>query len=146
MKPQTESVSPSPAPSAEIGSKLVQPSNTTDDESNGFVIITDKKPLIDSSSNSTKIAPKNEKQIKKTNLVNTPSTNSNETSSHIRTNTFQQNQQDNNQMYDSSLGIVLNVDNLDRDTGENKYKRRPMFEWLARWLKYVSFLNSHKLE
>jgi hypothetical protein len=39
------------------------------------------------------------------------------------------------QYYDSSLGVVLNVDNLDRDTGEYKYQRRPLFEWLARWLK-----------
>jgi hypothetical protein len=135
MAPQT--VSPSPAPSIELASKSIQPSNTTDDESNGFVIITDKKPLVDSSSTLNKITPKNEKQIKKPTLVNTPSADSKENSSHIRSNTFQQNKQDNNQIYDSSLGIVLNVDNLDKDTGENKYKRRPLFEWLARWLKYL---------
>ena len=46
-----------------------------------------------------------------------------------------------NQMYDSSLGVVLNVDNLDIDTGENKYKRRPLFEWLARWLKSRQIAN-----
>lgn len=37
--------------------------------------------------------------------------------------------------YDPTLGIVLNIDNLDNDTGENKYKRRPLFEWLSRLLK-----------
>lgn len=38
-------------------------------------------------------------------------------------------------VYDPSLGIVLNINNLDRDIGENKYQRRPVFEWLSRWLK-----------
>ncbi len=42
-------------------------------------------------------------------------------------------------MYDNSMGIVLNVDNLDRDTGENKYKRRPLLEWFARFLRYINF-------
>lgn len=37
--------------------------------------------------------------------------------------------------YDPSLGVVLNINNLDRDTGEYKYQRRPVFEWLSRWLK-----------
>lgn len=41
-----------------------------------------------------------------------------------------------NSYYDSSLGMVLNMDDNDRDTGEYKYQRRPLFEWLNRWLKY----------
>ena len=49
--------------------------------------------------------------------------------------TFQQQNNSNEQMYDNSMGIVLNVDNLDRDSGENKYKRRPLLEWLARFLR-----------
>jgi hypothetical protein len=53
----------------------------------------------------------------------------------IKVNTFHNDEETSSQMYDSSLGIVLNVDQLDRDTGENKYKRRPLFEWLSRWLK-----------
>nr|BAJ96624.1 predicted protein [Hordeum vulgare subsp. vulgare] len=40
------------------------------------------------------------------------------------------------QTYDPSLGIVLSIDKLeDRDTGENKYKRRPLLEWLQRFLR-----------
>jgi ATP-dependent Zn protease len=39
------------------------------------------------------------------------------------------------QSYDPLLGVVLNVDNLEQDTGDNKYKRRPLFEWFNRWLK-----------
>ena len=35
--------------------------------------------------------------------------------------------------------MVLNMEDNDRDTGEYKYQRRPLFEWLNRWLKY-SFL------
>lgn len=47
------------------------------------------------------------------------------------------------QSYDPTLGIVLNIDKLDRgdlddrDTGENKYKRRPLLEWLSRFLRYI---------
>lgn len=41
--------------------------------------------------------------------------------------------------YDPTLGVVLNINNLDRDTGDYKYQRRPVFEWLNRWLKSRSF-------
>ena len=40
-----------------------------------------------------------------------------------------------NSYYDGSLGVFVNMDNVDRDTGDYKYQRRPLFEWLARWLK-----------
>ena len=53
----------------------------------------------------------------------------------FKTGTYTQTGYADEQYYDSSLGVVLNVDNLDRDTGEYKYQRRPLFEWLARWLK-----------
>jgi hypothetical protein len=36
--------------------------------------------------------------------------------------------------YDSSSGMILNL-GQDRDTGDYKYQRRPLFEWLNRWLK-----------
>lgn len=60
----------------------------------------------------------------------------------IKKGTFQQqqNQENDNQVYDGILGVVVNVDNsLDRDTGENKYKRRPLLEWFSRWLRYDQF-------
>lgn len=43
--------------------------------------------------------------------------------------------EDNKSYYDSSLGMVLNMEDQDRDTGDYKYQRRPLFEWLNRWLK-----------
>ena len=50
-----------------------------------------------------------------------------------------QTNQENQMVYDGSLGVFINVgENIDRDTGDYKYQRRPLFEWLARWLRYVS--------
>ena len=40
-----------------------------------------------------------------------------------------------NSYYDGALGVFVNMDSVDRDTGDYKYQRRPLFEWLARWLK-----------
>lgn len=37
--------------------------------------------------------------------------------------------------YDPSLGVILNISNLDRDVGDNKYQRRPILEWLNQWLR-----------
>lgn len=123
--------------------------STTDDESNGFVIITDKNkqqvPINSSNENknnatsNTKLitSNKNEKKIKSPALANEFNS-----ISHNRIfNASSTNDDASNQMYDSSLGVVLNVDNLDIDTGENKYKRRPLFEWLARWLKSRQIAN-----
>jgi hypothetical protein len=59
----------------------------------------------------------------------------NEPSSHNRSGGQQQQHNQDGQFYDSSLGVVLNIENLDRDTGEYKYQRRPIFEWMSRWLR-----------
>lgn len=42
----------------------------------------------------------------------------------------------NNKIDDTDETLVLNI-NSDRDLGENKYKRRPLLEWLSRLLKLV---------
>lgn len=47
--------------------------------------------------------------------------------------------------YDPSLGIVLNINNLDRDTGEYKYQRRPVTEWFSRWLKSRQFQSKMRM-
>jgi len=123
--------------------------NTTDDESNGFIIIKDKanasnhNNLNSNSQKATSSASTNSSSSNINNEINSTSE-----TSHIRgafhnnninNNNINNNNNKKNQFYDSSLGVVLNVDNLgssdDKDSAENKYKRRPLFEWLSRWLK-----------
>lgn len=49
--------------------------------------------------------------------------------------------EDDSQIYDTSIGMVLNESGVDRDTGDYKYQRRPLFEWLSRWLKSRQISN-----
>ena len=49
-------------------------------------------------------------------------------------------EEENSQMYDTSIGMILN-ESVDRDTGDYKYQRRPLFEWLSRWLKSRQISN-----
>ncbi|CAF0717654.1 unnamed protein product [Brachionus calyciflorus] len=112
-------------------------SQTTDDESNGFVIVKDK--LINQEQNQvhsnltpqpqTETVLKQKKADQKTaNLDYFYENVSKNRANFTETSNLEP-------FYDPSLGVVLNIDNLDRDTGENKYKRRPLFEWFSRFLR-----------
>lgn len=129
--------------------------NGLEDESNDFVIVTEQNKQIKTNDKSAE-APDN-KTYQEKNLAN----NENDTniflkqnrSLHNKSDLFQseENKLSHNRTlisdthdvrrntepsYDPSLGIVLNINNLeDRDTGEFKYQRRPLFEWFNRWLK-----------
>jgi hypothetical protein len=99
-----------------------------------------QQPQFDA--NRQQAAPSNKFSINKSEFTNKPiRTDLNlekiisEPSSHNRLSAQQQQQQQDGQYYDSSLGIVLNIENLDRDTGDYKYQRRPIIEWLSRWLR-----------
>jgi hypothetical protein len=126
----------------------------TDEESNGYVIVKPKAPQQQQQQHhqQQQNAPTNSQATskfasKKTDSVaNKPIRTdinlekiTSEPSYHNRqSNQQQQQQQYNNQdgqFYDSSLGVVLNIENLDRDTGDQKYQRRPIFEWASRWLR-----------
>lgn len=124
--------------------------NVVEEESNGFVIVKSKSQGSETSSQqlgkentSNKLAKKPSEPNKSSTSMTTTTTttianDSSNVSHHNRSGgSYQQNQQFE---YDPSLGVVLNVDNLDRDTGDYKYQRRPMFEWLARWMRYTHCL------
>jgi hypothetical protein len=144
--------------STSSNNQINQINTVTDEVSNGYVIV--KQKLINNANNQPQEQHKqtvNTKSISAQQNYNTNKsqkidlgnlndtkavTNKNNTLSH-HTRSSQNNNHnldDSVSSYDSSLGIVLNIDNLDRDTGDFKYQRRPLFEWLARWLKYF-YLN-----
>ena len=52
--------------------------------------------------------------------------------------------EEDSQIYDTSIGMILN-ESVDRDTGDYKYQRRPLFEWLSRWLKSRQISNKGSL-
>ena len=125
--------------------------NVTDEESNGYIIVKQKNAQQTTSNLADEMnrketfqsAPQSNQQQNKSNKKSdakrpdldqiTPL----DSKSHIRSNAFASSSTNNSQFYDSSLGVVLNIDNLDkdRDTGDFKYQRRPLFEWLSRWLR-----------
>lgn len=138
-------------------------SNSLEDESNGFVIVSEQNrlnnqekliesiPAVQGVSSSTQIVQNNHIDDSSTNDVQSSQSHqikhskidmvmplaSENVLSHNR-NLITGNQDIRRSMepsYDPSLGIVLNINNLDRDTGDYKYQRRPVFEWFNRWLK-----------
>jgi len=128
------------------------PMASDDESSNGFVIVSDQNQQKQkvppqpktSSNNATKSSlgrqtsvkssvQQQQQQVKLDMNRNFVDETSSETSGHYnRGSTFHSN---NEIGYDATLGMVLNINNLDRDTGDYKYQRRPLFEWLSRWLK-----------
>lgn len=138
----------SPVPSVESDIPKVPSMNnllsqTTDDESNGFVIVKDKTtnqekpqvPQIKEEEHVVKSAQKPKPEQKSVNLDLGRGYNDTyfESVSKNRANFTETSNLE--ASYDSSLGVVLNIDNLDRDSGDNKYKRRPLLEWFNRLLK-----------
>lgn len=131
-----------------------QSSSSKEDEANGFVIVSEKKDkkkeaemaisttedssfaksesvFTDNNKKKTSHSPTkfNEKPDAYNEKLNTLSHNRTQITENyeIRRNL--------ETSYDPSLGVVLNISNLDRDTGDYKYQRRPVFEWFNRWLK-----------
>ncbi|RNA31951.1 zinc finger -like 1 [Brachionus plicatilis] len=109
-------------------------STTTDDESNGFVIVKEKKPtqkVIDTPqvAPSTDLGIKSEPESNKIDMFPTYYKNISKNRANFTESSNLAPE------YDPTLGVVLNIDNLENDIGENKYKRRPLFEWLSRLLK-----------
>ena len=151
------------ASSAAAALAAPSPNTVTDDESNGFVIVKQKasqeynpKPVQPTSpppsqttTGGNKFGKKSEafkqqairsdinlEQIAASVIPDKTGQSSVSTSlSHNRSNANQNSHLQAGQYYDSSLGIVLNVDDLDRDSGAYKYQRRPVFEWFSRWLR-----------
>lgn len=93
----------------------------TEDESNGFVIVTKKQQNL----------LENTKNINK-NLVHSKQSTLPDTSSKI--DNFSQNRHVSarNEPQNQSFNINMNTDH---DLAENKYKRRPILEWFKRFLR-----------
>jgi hypothetical protein len=142
----------------------------TDDESNGFVIVNGKKKHvpstgkttfsdsssthhhhhhhIDTSSHHSNQKQEQQKQhlVKSSNRIQESQdqhTNESQSHYHNRAGIAQTSSQDNESHHVAgSQDVILNVDNsLDRDTGDYKYQRRPLFEWLNRWLRSRQILS-----
>lgn len=131
--------------------------NGLEDESNGFVIVSEQQQnrsssqekLIDNTNDTSSqfLAADLTPTVKKTKNIKPSKPNREENVdlvmplqknilSHNRTQINEKDvQRDMESSYDPSLGVVLNITNLDRDTGEYKYQRRPVFEWFNRWIK-----------
>jgi len=126
---------------------VIKKSNN-EDESNGFVIVSEQQnqqtKKVDNKENSSTISEaenvqQNQRLSKKTEFSN----NEIVTPLLAQENILSHHNRENKEMRktleptnDSSLGVILNINNLeDRDTGEYKYQRRPVFEWLGRWMK-----------
>lgn len=131
--------------------------NGLEDDSNGFVIVSEQQqnrsnsqekllyntnetssqlPVVDSTpivKKTKNIKPSNISREEKVDLVMPLSEN---ILSHNRTQISDKEVKRNMESsYDPALGIVLNISNLDRDTDDYKYQRRPVFEWLSRLMK-----------
>lgn len=118
-----------------------------EDESNGFVIVSERnqsnsqEKLLNTTDTSSPIEAKKSKNNKNSKAIQEAKVDlvmplSENVLSHNRTQVNDKEvRRSTEPSYDPSLGIVLNINNLDRDTGDYKYQRRPVFEWLNRWLK-----------